>query len=46
MPTLLGGLLFPLYGLTGTFVITGGLLVVAAVFMMVATPETRGTLLA
>ena len=46
VPTLLGGLLFPLYGLTGTFVITGGLLVVAAVFMMVATPETRGTLLA
>jgi len=45
VPTLLGGLLFPLYGLTGTFIITGALLVLAALFMMVATPETRGKLL-
>jgi len=31
--------------LTVTFIITGALLVLAAIFMMVATPETRGKLL-
>jgi MFS transporter, putative metabolite:H+ symporter len=45
VPTLLGGLLFPYFGLTVTFIITGSLLVLAALFMMVATPETQGRLL-
>ncbi len=45
VPTILGSLLFPRFGLTVTFVITGSLLVLAALFMMVATPETRGRLL-
>ncbi len=45
VPTVFGSLLFPRYGLTVTFIITGALLVLAAIFMMVATPETRGKLL-
>lgn len=45
VPTVLGSLLFPQFGLTVTFIITGALLIIAAIFMMVATPETRGRLL-
>jgi len=45
VPTVLGSVLFPHLGLTVTFIITGSLLVVAAIFMMLVTPETRGRLL-
>lgn len=45
VPTVIGGLLFPRFGLTATFIVTGSLLVLAAIFMMVGAPETKGRLL-
>lgn len=45
VPTLLGSLLFPRFGLTASFSVTAGLFVLAVVFMTVSAPETRGRIL-
>lgn len=41
-PLIFGSLLWPVVGLTATFAITGGLVLVAALWMIVGAPETKG----
>ncbi len=42
VPVILGAWLWPLFGLTPTFIILGGLIVVSLIWMWLVGPETRG----
>jgi MFS transporter, putative metabolite:H+ symporter len=46
VPLIFGSLLWPVLGLPLTFALTGGLVVLAVLWMAVAAPETKGTVLA